>query len=437
MTPALIIAKKRDRGELTRDEIATFVGGYARGEVPDYQMAALAMAVYLNGMSEAETASLVEVMLESGATLRWGKSTGGGSSGREGRPVVDKHSTGGIGDKTSLPLAPILACCGLRVPMISGRGLGATGGTLDKLESIAGFRTDLSLDELRGVVERVGCVITGSTAELVPADKRLYALRDVTSTVASIPLITASIMSKKLAEGLGALVLDVKYGSGAFMKRLEDARRLAESMTAVGNRMNVRTSALVTDMNQPLGRMVGNGVEIDESLDVLRGEGPKDLVELTLALGAELLTATGAAEDREEARRILREHVSSGRAYERFAAMVAAQGGDLEAPRPRAAEAAVTADRAGFVEAIDTEGLGWAIIEMGGGRKQLQDRVDPAVGLEMCVRLGDEIRAGDRVARLFVHERQREKAAGLVAAAVRIGDRAPAKRPLIVEWIGA
>jgi thymidine phosphorylase len=221
------------------------------------------------------------------------------------------------------------------------------------------------------------------------------------------------------------------------MKRLEDARRLAESMTAVGNRMGVRTTALVTDMNQPLGRMVGNGVEVDESLDVLRGVGPRDLVELTLALGAELLTATERADDREDARRTLREHLTSGRAYERFAAMVRAQGGDLEAPRARAAETAVTADRAGFVEAIDTEGLGWAVIEMGGGRKRLEDRVDPAVGLEMTVRLGDEVRAGDRIARLFAHEKSRESAGRLVAAAVRIGEKAPAKRPLIVEWIGA
>jgi len=431
MTPALIIAKKRDRGELTRAEVASFVGGYARGEVPDYQMAALAMAVYLNGMTEAETAALVEVMLESGATLRWQKSAGGG------RPVVDKHSTGGIGDKTSLPLAPLLACCDLRVPMISGRGLGATGGTLDKLESIAGFRTDLSLDELRSVVEREGAVITGSTADLVPADKKLYALRDVTSTVASIPLITASIMSKKLAEGLDALVLDVKYGSGAFMKRLEDARRLAESMTAVGNRMGVRTSALVTDMNQPLGRLVGNGVEVDESLDVLRGGGPRDLIELTLALGAELLIATDRADDRDEARRVLREHLTSGRAYERFAAMVRAQGGDLDAPRPRAAESAVVADRGGFVASIDTESLGWAVIEMGGGRKKLEDRVDPTVGIEMTVRLGDEVRPGDRIARFFAHEPTREPVGRRIAAAVEIGDQPPARRPLIVEWIGA
>jgi pyrimidine-nucleoside phosphorylase len=399
--------------------------------VPDYQMAALAMAVYLNGMTEAEKAALVEVMLESGATLGWDQAAG------DLRPVVDKHSTGGIGDKTSLPLAPLLACCDLRVPMISGRGLGATGGTLDKLEAIAGFRTDLSLDELREVVDRVGCVITGSTAELVPADKKLYALRDVTSTVASIPLITASIMSKKLAEGLEALVLDVKYGSGAFMKQLEDARRLAQSMTAVGNRMGVRTSALVTDMNQPLGRMVGNGVEVDESLDVLRGEGPRDLVELTLALGTELLTSSGRCDDRDEARRTLREHLTSGRAYERFAAMVGAQGGDLEAKRPRAPEATVTAEQAGFIEAIDTEVLGWVVIEMGGGRKRLEDRIDPTVGIEMCVRLGDEVRAGDRIARLFVHESVRENASLGVAAAIRIGERAPARRPLIVEWLGA
>lgn len=426
MNPSQIIAKKRDGGELSRYEIAAFVGGYARGDVPDYQMAALAMAIYLRGMTADETTALTIVMLESGAVLEW----------PDVAPAVDKHSTGGIGDKTSLPLAPLLACCGLQVPMISGRGLGATGGTLDKLEAIPGFRTNLSLDEMRFVVERVGCVITGSTAELVPADRKLYALRDVTATVASLPLITASIMSKKLAEGLDALVLDVKYGSGAFMKGLADARRLAESMTAVGAKLGVKTTALLTDMNQPLGRMAGNAVEVDESIDVLRGGGPPDVVELTLALGAELLVAVGKDASPEAARRRLQAPLRDGRAYERFAAMVRAQGGDPDAPRARAPESVVTADRTGYVAAVDTEALGWGVIELGGGRKVLSDRVDFSVGLEMLVRLGDAVRPGRPLVRLFANEPQRSRAATMIADAITIADEPCAAPRLVVDRVG-
>jgi pyrimidine-nucleoside phosphorylase len=425
MNPAQIIAKKRDGGELSRIEIDAFVGGYARGDVPDYQMAALAMAIYLRGMTAVETAALVEVMLGSGAVLSW----------PDALPVVDKHSTGGIGDKTSLPLAPILACCDLHVPMISGRGLGATGGTLDKLEAIPGFRTNLSLAELKAVVERVGCVITGATADIVPADRKLYALRDVTATVASIPLITASIMSKKLAEGLDALVLDVKHGSGAFMKSLADARTLARSMVDVGNAMGVKTTALLTDMNQPLGRMCGNGVEIDESLDVLKGSGPADLVELTLALGAELLVAAGKAATLADALAQERDEITTGRALEKFAEMVRAQGGDVDAPRPRAAESIVASTKNGYVAAIDTEALGWAIIELGGGRKQLTDKVDPSVGLEMRVPLGDEVRAGDALVRLFAPPAKRDHAAQMIHRAITIADAPTVAPPLIVERV--
>ncbi|HYO24074.1 MAG TPA: thymidine phosphorylase, partial [Lacipirellulaceae bacterium] len=286
MNPVWLIAKKRDGEELSDHEIAQFISGYARGDIPDYQMSAMAMAIYLRGMSTAETASLTDHMLASGARFTWPD---------DGVPRVDKHSTGGIGDKVSLPLAAMLACCGLQVPMISGRGLGATGGTLDKLEAIPGFRTDLSMEEFRDVCQRVGCVISGATADLVPADRKLYALRDVTATVPSIPLITASIMSKKLAEGLDALVLDVKWGSGAFMKTADQARELARSLVATGQRMGVATTALVTDMNQPLGRMAGNALEVNESYAALQGEGPADLMEATYALGAELLVSTGRA----------------------------------------------------------------------------------------------------------------------------------------------
>lgn len=424
MNPSQIIAKKRDGGELTRDEIAAFVGAFTNDSgVKPEQMSALAMAIYLRGMNAVETAALVEVMLLSGATLMW----------LDALKVVDKHSTGGIGDKTSLPLAPILACCGLQVPMISGRGLGATGGTLDKLEAIPGFRTNLSLDELKHVVHTVGCVITGATADLVPADRKLYALRDVTATVASIPLITASIMSKKLAEGLDALVLDVKHGSGAFMKDLADARTLARSMVDVGKQMGVATTALLTDMNQPLGRLVGNGVEIDESVDVLKGTGPSDLLELTLALGTELLVAAGVASSPAAAVQMQREQIASGAALEKFAEMVRAQGGDLDAPRPRAPESIVAAQHAGYVAAIDTEGLGWAVIEMGGGRKVQSDRVDPTVGFEMLVRLGDKLKPGDALVKLFAPPTKRDQVARMIRQAITLADAPPQSTPLIVE----
>src|SRR3954452_15256312 len=283
MNVVSLISKKRDGGELTEDEIGSLISGYVRGDVPDYQMAAWAMAVYLRGMTVPEIAALTECMLHSGVRFEW-------PAGES--PKVDKHSTGGIGDKVSLPLAPLLACCGLAVPMISGRGLGATGGTLDKLEAIPGFRTDLSLAEIEQMTASVGCVITGASAEIAPADKKLYALRDVTATVPSIPLITASIMSKKLAESLDALVLDVKFGSGAFMKSLDQARELARSLVDTGKRMGVKTTALLTDMNQPLGRMAGNLVEVHEAIATLQGRAPEDLWHCTRELAVELLLMT-------------------------------------------------------------------------------------------------------------------------------------------------
>ena len=395
MNPAEIIARKRDGHALSREEIAFAVQGFARGELPDYQMAALAMAIFLRGMTAAETGWLTEEMLRSGTTIRW-------SSLPPRTFKVDKHSTGGLGDKVSLILAPLLACCELHVPMISGRGLGATGGTLDKLESIPGFRTNLSIDEIREITERVGCVITGATADLAPADRKLYALRDVTATVASIPLITASIMSKKLAENLDALVLDVKFGSGAFIKSIEQARELAESLVETGRRMNVKTVALLTDMNQPLGRLVGNAVEVDEAVATLSGDGPADLWQVTEALGVELLLATALDTDRDAARQRLVGHVESGRALEKFREMVTAQGGDLDAPRPRAAVAKdVYATTSGYIARIDAEQLGIAVIELGGGRLVMTDRIDHAVGLEMLARIGDRVSAGQPLVRVF------------------------------------
>ncbi len=426
MNPVWTIAKKRDGGELTADEIGRFIAGYASGQIPDYQMAALAMAIYLRGMTTAETAALTDHMLASGATFQWPEGP---------TPKVDKHSTGGIGDKVSLPLAPMLACCDLHVPMISGRGLGATGGTLDKLESIPGFRTDLSMDEMRQVVESVGCVISGATADLVPADRKLYALRDVTATVPSIPLITGSIMSKKLAEGLHALVLDVKFGSGAFMKTAELARELAQSMVSTGKRMGVSTTALLTDMNQPLGRMVGNAVEVDESVAALEGRGPTDLMEVTLALGAELLVSTQRADSLEAARERLQKTINDGSAREKFAQMVAAQGGDLDAPRLVAPASDVPAPRSGYVAAIDAEQLGEAVIAMRGGRQKLGDELDLSTGFEIQVRLGDQVDQGQPLARLFAGEEPCQAGREKLLGAIRIADEKPTVGPLILDRI--
>ena len=399
MVPSQIIARKRDGFELSRDEIGAFVAGFTHGSIPDYQMAALAMAIYLRGMTTEETTALTEEMLASGTTLRWNASL----------TVVDKHSTGGIGDKTSLILAPLLACCGLTVPMISGRGLGATGGTLDKLESIPGFRTDLNLAKIHEIASRVGCVITGASDEIAPADKRMYALRDVTATVPSIPLITASIMSKKLAESLDALVLDVKFGSGAFMKSYDQARELALSLVATGNRMSVKTTALLTDMNQPLGRMAGNALEVHESIACLRGQGPGDLWECTRELAIDLLLLTHKALSPEEAAGVLEAHVTSGRALAKFREMVTSQNGDLDRLPGIGGGYEVLAQRQGYVATVDAEALGLAIIELGGGRKVMTDKIDPAVGLEMLVRIGEPIEARQPLIRLFgplekVHE---------------------------------
>ncbi len=426
MNPVWIIAKKRDGEELTADEIGYFIGDYARGVIPDYQMSALAMAIYLRGMTTAEIAALTDHMLASGARFTWPLG---------GAPKVDKHSTGGIGDKVSLPLAPMLACCGLQVPMISGRGLGATGGTLDKLEAIPGFRTNLSMDEMRDVMERIGCVISGATVDLVPADRKLYALRDVTATVPSISLITASIMSKKLAEGLDALVLDVKFGSGAFMKTAELACELAVSMVNTGKRMNVSTTALLTDMNQPLGRMVGNAVEVNESVAALEGQGPADLMEVTLALGAELLVSTKKADSIEAARQQLQHTIDSGTAREKFAEMVAAQGGNLDAPRLVAPNSPVTTNRAGYIAAMDTEKLGQAVIAMRGGRKQLGDVLDLSTGFEMLVRLGERVEVGQPLAAQFAHADVADEGRQLLLSAIEIAEAPPTVGPLILERI--
>ncbi len=392
MLPVQVIAQKRDGRELSDEQIAWLIDGYSNDRIPDYQMAAFTMAVFINGMTTAETAAMTQAMLNSGERLHWPN---------DGILRVDKHSTGGVGDKTSLPLTPLLAACGFQVPMLSGRGLGPTGGTLDKLESIPGFRTDLSLHEIQQLVNQIGCVITGASAELARADHRLYALRDITATVPSIPLITASIMSKKLAESPNALVLDVKFGSGAFMKTRESARQLARSLVNTGLRMNVPTTALITDMNQPLGRMCGNAIEVDESLDVLQGGGPTDVRELTTELAAELLVTAGRCSDHEQAVAMAGSKLDDGSAMELFESMVTAQNGNLTKSRKVAPASDVTAQQAGIVSKIDVELIGYTIIAMGGGRQELSDTIDRSVGIEMLVKIGDTVDEGQPLLRQF------------------------------------
>ncbi len=426
MIPAQIIARKRDGAELTDGEIRDFVAGYVAGQIPDYQMAALAMAICLRGMSTAETVSLTEQMLHSGEVLRW----------QNDRPKVDKHSTGGLGDKVSLVLAPLLACCDLQVPMISGRGLGTTGGTLDKLESIPGFRTELTRDEIQRQTEEVGCVICSATADLAPADRQLYGLRDVTATVESVPLITASILSKKLAESLDWLVLDVKFGSGAFMTCQSEARELAESLVHVAHRMGVPTTALLTDMNQPLGRMVGNAVEVEEAVQTLAADGPEDLVTLVLELGAELLVASAAADSPEAARQRLRSLLDEGAALAKFQEMVRAQGGDLNGQRMIAPASTVVAEKTGWLAAVHGQKLGRVIIEMGGGRKIRTDRIDPSVGLEMLVRIGDAVEHGQPLVRVMGPSEDVARVRSMVLDAFEISDFPVESPPLIRQRLG-
>lgn len=424
MVPAAIIAKKRDSGELSTDEIQAMVGGFLNGEVADYQMAAWAMAVVCRGMTSREVSALTTALLDSGTRL----------PRVSDRPRVDKHSTGGLGDSPSLILAPLLACFDLDVPMLSGRGLGITGGTLDKLEAIPGFRCDLTVDEIAGQLQAIGCVITGTTPDIAPADKRLYALRDVTGTVESIPLITASIMSKKLAESLDALVLDVKFGSAAFMQTLSDARTLAESLLASGRNAAVKTVAVLSDMHQPLGRMIGNACEVNEAIEVLEGNHSSALATVTLRLAAELIVATGKASDFATAEKSLAAELISGRPLERFRRMVEWQGGRMANRLKVATANTLEARRSGYVSAMNGRRLGQAIIEMGGGRKALGDIIDPAVGIEMLVRIGDRIERGQPMLKLFTAVGDRlDTALQLIREAITIDDSPPPQTPLILS----
>ncbi len=429
MRPYDLIRKKRDGGALTQEEIAYLVEGFVRGDVPDYQMSAWLMAVYFRGMTDRETADLTLAMSRSGRMLDLSSIPG---------VKVDKHSSGGVGDKTSLVLVPLVASCGVVVPKMSGRGLGHTGGTLDKLESIPGLRTELDVEAFLQQVRRVGCAIVGQSPDLVPADKKLYALRDVTATVDSVPLIASSIMSKKIAGGADAIVLDVKTGSGAFMKSAEEARVLAQAMVAIGTALGRRTVAVLTDMDQPLGHAVGNALEVQEALYALRGEGPGDLTELCLELGSHMLRLAGRVPTQEEGRDALREAIRSGAALQKFAEMVKAQGGEpsvVDHPDrlPMAPTVLdVLSPEDGYVEAVDAEAVGRVSMGLGAGRVRKEDAIDPAVGVVVEAKKGSRVRRGDLLARIHARtEEAAQAAARALLQAYRLGPAPPSLGPLI------
>ncbi len=406
-----LIARKRDGGRLEAAEWRALAAGYAAGEIPDYQMAALLMAAYLRGLDRGETAALTDAMLASGRTL---------DLSHLGRARIDKHSTGGVGDKVSLVLAPLVASLGVAVPMMSGRGLGHTGGTLDKLEAIPGFRTRLTLDEARAQIERIGCALIGQTAEIAPADRKMYALRDATATVESIPLIAASIMSKKLAESLNGLVLDVKRGSGAFLPDLERGLELARTMIELGEDRGCPVVALLTAMDRPLGRACGNAIEVEEAILTLRGEGPPDTMEVTYALGAEMLVLSGGYSSRADARRAMERSIGTGRAATTFQAVIEAQGGnpgvvDDPAALPQAEACELyAARRRGFVARVEPRAVGYGIIALGGGRTRVEDDVDPTVGFVITAKPGDWVEAGEPLATILARD----------AAGIELGRRA-------------
>jgi len=425
-----IIMKKRDGAALSRSEIGFFITGVTKGTLPEYQASALLMAILLRGMSAEETAWLTEAMVDSGTRVDLGDIPG---------LKVDKHSTGGVGDKTSLVLAPLAAACGLPVPMMSGRGLGHTGGTLDKLESIPGFRVNLSLEEMREALAAVGCAMIGQTAQIAPADKKLYALRDVTGTVESIPLISASIMSKKIAEGIDALVLDVKTGSGAFMKTEADSRKLAQSLVSIGNASGVKTEALITAMDAPLGHAVGNALEVIECIDILKGKGSPDLIDVSVELTARMLMLGKIASDRQAAERLVRGAITSGAGLERFRRIIEIQGGDPHIiddyhRLPSAPERhLLRAPTAGYLTSLDAELIGRASVVLGAGRDRVEDPVDHSVGIVLKAKPGDQLSRGDAILELHYRDvPKRDRALELANRAFTIGDEPPASRTVIV-----
>ena len=428
-----LIRKKRDSGELSREEIEFLVSGYTRGEIPDYQMAAWLMAVWIRGLNRAELAALTEVMLHSGQVLNHSDIPG---------KKVDKHSTGGVGDKTSLILAPIVAAGGLTVPMISGRGLGHTGGTLDKLEAIPGFNVNLSLEQLRRVLRECGMGLIGQTAEIAPADKKIYALRDVTSTVENIGLICASIMSKKLAEGIDALVLDVKTGSGAFMKKEEESIRLAEVMVETGKRMGKKVVALITSMDEPLGRTAGHANEVFESVEVLKGRGPSDLRDLSLELSAWMFYLGERTKSVDEGRHLAETTIATGQALEKLRQGIRLQGGDervVDEPQrlPQARfHAEVTSPSSGYITATNCEQFGTALAMLGGGREKKEDKIDHAVGLEFCKRIGELVEKGEKLVTIhYNNDAKLAEAKKLIAGIYVIEQSAPSEKPRLIRRI--
>jgi pyrimidine-nucleoside phosphorylase len=437
LRPQDVIRKKRDGEQLSREEINFFIDGVTRGTVADYQISALLMAIYLNGMNDAEQEILTDAMLHSGNTLDFSDIA---------KPKADKHSTGGVGDKTSLLIAPMVAACGVCVPMISGRGLGHTGGTLDKLESIPGYRVDLSAGEFERVLKNIGYAMSGQTAELAPADKKMYALRDATSTVEAIPLIVASIISKKGAAGLDAMVIDVKVGSGAFMRAEDRARALAHALVTTGNACGIRTRALLTDMNQPLGQAVGNSLEVKECVELLRGEGSagaQPVLELSIELSAHMLVLSNVDDSLGAARERLGQILNSGAALECFRQNVAAQGGE---PRvcddpagflPLVTESfKVESPRSGFVTKVNTSEIGHAIAAIGGGRVRIDDAIDPSVGFIADVKIGDRVGAGATIGTVYCRDRSSAgEAAQRIQSAYEIGDQSPSEIPHLLKEV--
>jgi pyrimidine-nucleoside phosphorylase len=429
-----LIQRKRDGDELAPEEIDFLVDGYTNGEIPDYQMSAFLMAVYFTSMTDREVSRLTECMLRSGETIDLSAVPG---------IKVDKHSTGGVGDKTSLIVAPLAAAAGVVVPMMSGRALGHTGGTLDKLESIPGFRTSLAPEEVQRQLAEMGLCFMGQTERLAPADGKFYALRDVTATIESIPLISSSIMSKKLAEGVDALVLDVKVGNGAFMKKQVDARRLAQMMVGIGRRMDKRVQALITDMSQPLGYAIGNALEVMEASQTLQNAGPNDLTKLSIELAARMIHLGKKAGSLEEARRLAEEKLVDSSGYKKFKQVVAAQGGNPQAldkfellPNATGMRE-ITSPRGGYVSAIDADDIGLAANMIGAGRSRKEDIIDPAVGIILEVKAGEKVDAGSVLCRLYYTREDRvEEAAEMVEDAFRISAQKPSERELILEVVG-
>ena len=428
-----IIQKKRDKEKLTKEEIAWFINGLNNGEIADYQMSALLMAIYLNGLDREETAHLTDAMLYSGRVLDFPE-----------QHFIDKHSTGGVGDKASFILAPIAAACGVKVPMIAGRGLGHTGGTIDKIESIEGFKTSLSLDEFERLLKERGLVMIGQTGEIAPADKKIYALRDVTATVESIPLITASIMSKKLAEGAKGIVMDIKTGNGAFMSKLSDAKKLAESIRQTGLRFNKNMMTMITDMNEPLGLAVGNSLEIIESIETLKGKGPKDLTDLSVALAGGMIYLAGLAKTHKDGIKKAQASIDDGTALEKFRQMIIDQGGNAKVidnydllPKTEVL-LEVKSTKSGFVTKMNCTQLGLHCVRLGGGRMKTSDKVDFAVGFIMNKKIGDPVKKGETLMTIHCHANQTEIAEG-IAKAVIDGDitvsatKPRTKKKLIIE----